>query len=165
MEDEEHFLDGCRGWRKERNALWEGLRGTDERMVRRVAGWPRQQRVDWLLGGGRGKSKGVVLRAVGVWLAKRARAGSGKAGSERWGERFSVKVQSRIDGRAAKRADRTKKRRLKSVASAATEAAVVVCAGRKDVCASSMDVWQICMGRREKKGGRKGGREGVTHSL
>ena len=129
VEDEEHFLDECKGWRKERTAMWEGLRGKDDRLVRQVSGWSRQERVDWLLRGGNNKVRGMVLVAVGVWLAKRGRAGSGKAGSERWGERFSAKFQSRIDAQTVRSGvtkagtqERPKKRRLKNVAPAAEEA-------------------------------------------
>ena len=132
VEDEEHFLDGCRGWRRERKGLWEELRAADARVVRQVHGWSRQQRVDWLLQGGSSKTRVVVLKAVGRWLFAREKAGSGKAGSERWGERSSAGVQSRIAARAAGiaavRAGKVE-RRLKRFALAVAAAAAAAAAG------------------------------------
>ena len=142
VEDEEHFLDECKGWRKERRELWEEVRVEDERMERRVGWWPRWERVDWLLGGGTSKTRQLVLKAVGRWVYRREKAGSGKKGSETWGERLSALTQSRIAGQtageAARRSGRAERRIERAVAEAgrlaATGAAAAAIAAGGRVC-------------------------------
>lgn len=75
VEDEVHFLDGCKNWMKERRELWDGLSQVDALMVRRVMGWRRVERVKWLLGGGGGvRGRQLVVRGIGKWMTLRERA-------------------------------------------------------------------------------------------
>jgi len=75
VEDAEHFLEECRGWVGERKRLWEELRGRDARTARMVSGLSREERVDWLCGGGNPRTRDIVIRAVGEWMCRRARLG------------------------------------------------------------------------------------------
>ena len=93
VEDERHFVDVCERWVVERRGLWESIAKVDRRAVGFVAGWSSHARMDWLLAGGSARTRGVVVRKVGSWLAKREKLGGGKEGSRGWGEKPSVKGQ------------------------------------------------------------------------
>ena len=76
VEDEEHFLDGCKWWRKERRPVWDAMRVGDESYVKKVEGWTRVERVDWMLMGGCSvRTREILLREVGRWLFRRERYG------------------------------------------------------------------------------------------
>ena len=81
VEDERNFVDVCDRWASERRGLWEGMAGMDRRAVGLVAGWPSHTRTDWLLTGGTARTRLVVVRRMGGWLAKRERKGGGQEGS------------------------------------------------------------------------------------
>jgi hypothetical protein len=104
VEDEEHFVDGCRGGREQRRGLWGELAKMEPVLTRQVCGWSRQDRVDWLMRGGNYSTRLLVLRRVVGWMHERSKVGSGKQGSERWGERLPPKVQARIEGVTMERA-------------------------------------------------------------
>jgi hypothetical protein len=96
VEDELHFLDVCKRWKRERRALWESLRLEDEEVVKGVAGWSSQERVDWLLSGGSPKTRPLLVKLVGSWMAQRERVGCGRQGSGNWGEELSGLTRKRV---------------------------------------------------------------------
>lgn len=97
VEDERHFLDVCKRWERERRAMWESLRLEDEEVVKGVAGWGSQERVDWVLSGGSPKTSELLVKVVGGWMAARERAGNGRQGSGRWGEKLLGATRRRVD--------------------------------------------------------------------
>jgi hypothetical protein len=96
VEDERHFLDVCKRWASVRREAWETVRLWDEEGVKRVAGWGSQARVDWLLGGGSAKTRRMVVKLVGAWVAQREKVGCGRLGSGRWGEELSGFTRKRV---------------------------------------------------------------------
>lgn len=71
----------------------------DESVVRFVAGWPSHARMEWLLAGGSARTRTVVVRKMGSWLAKRERLGGGQEGSRGWGEKPTAEGQRSLEGR------------------------------------------------------------------
>ena len=101
VEDERHFLDVCESWASERRGLWKSMTEVDKRAVGFVDGWPSHARMDWLLEGGSVRTKVVVVRKVGSWLAKRETLGGGKEGSRGWGEKPTMEGQRKVERRQA----------------------------------------------------------------
>jgi hypothetical protein len=86
----------CKRWGGVRRKMWESLRLWDEEGVKGVAGWGSQARVDWLLAGGSAKTRRMVVKLVGVWMAQREKVGCGRLGSGRWGEELSGLTRKRV---------------------------------------------------------------------
>ena len=104
VEDEEHFMDGCRKWRKKRRNLWDVMRVGDMEAVKKMELCGRTERVDWMLRGGCSvRTRELLVKGLGVWLFDREKKGRGKNGSERWGERMLMTDRSRIAGVVARR--------------------------------------------------------------
>ena len=99
VEDERHFVDVCDRWASERRGVWDSMARADGRTVRLVAGWPSHARLDWLLAGGSARTRMVVVRRMGSWLAKRERLGGGQEGSRGWGEKLTAEGQRSLEGR------------------------------------------------------------------
>ena len=99
VEDERHFVDVCESWASERRGLWENMAEVDRRAVGFVADreWSSHARMDWLLAGVSARTKVVVVKRVGSWLAKREKLGGGKEGSIGWGEKFTAEGQRKVE--------------------------------------------------------------------
>jgi hypothetical protein len=101
VEDEEHLLDTCVRWEKDRNQLWAKVASIDETVVRGVSWWTREQRVDWMMRGGIKATAVVLLRGISTLLYNRQKLGGVAKGkrSDR-----GIMDEARLMGQAVGRA-------------------------------------------------------------
>jgi hypothetical protein len=104
VEDVQHLLDTCVRWSEWREDLWVKLAAIDVMAVRRVRGWSRMERVDWLLKGGTEKMHKCVLRGVVLLLmvreTERGETKSGKVKKRRNKVGGGASIRQVGDGRA-----------------------------------------------------------------